>query len=393
MNSNKLLRSAILLLIALISYSTPSLACWDDDDDDWYDYYYDWLDDDDDSSLYGDYDPNSYWLDEVEVTYEQPYDWGLDEDWWRTDDYWDNFDIDGGNALGEGNEVICYGTSSSGGSGGVTGSSSNTPNTDIIPDDSNTGQGKDNIPSDCDTFFEEFSAAKSEVSNVINKFYNTINQTIGITHYFSYDNYMKMVHNDKNREYTTLLVEYEDYGIMLTVPEPGTETEGPFNYTPDYEYYRAIIHNHPNASALSAQDIISLLTVYFNGCKNTKTIISWNTENKDYYYCATITADDKARSFYHRFQNAVDENNHNWVDKNINKFIRSHEKELDRIEDSWGDNIGDLFRLQAVLDHYDAGISLTTIRRSGGQNNISSVKTYQPDGRKKLQFVRCGDIN
>lgn len=67
-----------------MAFSTPSLACWDDDDDDWYDYYYDWLDDD--SSLYGDYDPNSYWLDEVEVTYEQPYDWGLDEDWWRTDD-------------------------------------------------------------------------------------------------------------------------------------------------------------------------------------------------------------------------------------------------------------------------------------------------------------------
>ncbi len=71
-----------------MAFSTPSLACWDDDDDDWYDYYYDWLDDD--SSLYGDYDPNSYWLDEVEVTYEQPYDWGLDEDWWRTDDDWDD---------------------------------------------------------------------------------------------------------------------------------------------------------------------------------------------------------------------------------------------------------------------------------------------------------------
>lgn len=76
-----------------MAFSTPSLACWDDDDDDWYDYYYDWLDDD--SSLYGDYDPNGYWLDEVEVTYKQPYDWGLDDDWWRTDDEaFDDYDGD-----------------------------------------------------------------------------------------------------------------------------------------------------------------------------------------------------------------------------------------------------------------------------------------------------------
>ena len=78
-----------------MAFSTPSLACWDDDNDDWYDYFENWLVDDN-SSIYGDYDPNSYWLDEVKVTYNKPYDWGLNDDWWRTDDDAYN-DYDDGN--------------------------------------------------------------------------------------------------------------------------------------------------------------------------------------------------------------------------------------------------------------------------------------------------------
>ncbi|MBO5624988.1 MAG: hypothetical protein J5953_04255 [Prevotella sp.] len=313
-------------------------------------------------------------------------------------DIWDTYldiqnTIDGGNALGEGNEVVCYGEkpSDSGESGGSTGSPT-APNINVTPNNPKTNQKNDIVVIDCDTFGDVFSAAKSEVSSVIDKFYKTESKTIGINHYLSSEEYIDMVWYDEEHEYATLLVEYEDYGIMLTVPEPGTETEGSFSYTPNRDYYRAIIHNHPTPTSLSAQDIKALLEAHFNGCTNLNTIIAWHPDFCGYYYCATIVSEEKARAFYERFKDAVDEDNHNWTDEDINKFINKHKKEFKSIKKSWDGNIGDIYRLQAVLDNFDAGVSLTTVWYNGEQNSISSVKTLKPDKGKRLQYIRCGEL-
>ena len=128
-------RLAILILSVLLLIPTGALACWDDDwddfddtdswyDDSWYDddwsydddWYNDdsWLDDDDNYDggwlddvivtpddddwdgdvIYGDFDDDTIWLPDLVVTPDDndDYDWGLDEDWWRTPDSDDDDD-------------------------------------------------------------------------------------------------------------------------------------------------------------------------------------------------------------------------------------------------------------------------------------------------------------
>ena len=128
----------IYFLSVLLLVPTGARACWDEDwddyedtgswdDDDWYDdswydddwYNDDWYDDDDDIAwegylpgidvypdddewdgdvVYDDFNDDTEWLPDLVVTPDDDddYDWGLDEDWWRTedsdDDYSDNDD-------------------------------------------------------------------------------------------------------------------------------------------------------------------------------------------------------------------------------------------------------------------------------------------------------------
>ena len=309
-------------------------------------------------------------------------DWGDDDDDTK----------DGGNALGEGNEVVCYGEkpSGSGGSNGSAGSPT-TPNINVNPNNPKTNPKDNVIVLDCDYFEHNFPKLIPDVSSVIDMFYKTESKTIGINHYLSSEDYINMVWCDEEHEYTTLLVDYGEDGMMLTVPEKGEKTEGPFSYLPNSDSYRAIIHNHPTPTSLSAQDIKALLEAHINGCTNLNTIIAWHPDFCGYYYCATIVSEEKARAFYERFKDAVGDN-HNWSDKDINYFINKHKKEFKKIKKDWDGNIGDLYRLQAVLDNFDAGVSLTTVWYNGELNSISSVKTLKPDKGKKLQYIRCGEL-
>lgn len=308
-------------------------------------------------------------------------------------DYYDIYNslntLDGGNALGEGNEVVCYGEypSGSGESIGSTGSPTN-PNTNVTP--TNPKTKKDVIIVDCDYFEQNYPELKSEVSSVIDGLNKTDSMTIGKNHYLSIEDYINIVWNDDQHEYTTLLVDYDDYGTMLTVPEKGKENEGPFTYTPDSDSYKAIIHNHPTPTPLSAQDIISLLNAHFDGCDNLKTIIAWHPDYCGYYYCATITSEDKAKTFHEKFKDAVN-NDHEWENKLISNFNNNHQKEFDKLIDNWDINIVIAYKLQAILDYFDAGISLTTVWFDGEKNSISSLKTHMSED-KKIQFVRCGEI-
>lgn len=100
---------SFFLIFAFAAMPSLSYACWDDDYDDYYgyddddDYYYDWWSDDEDNDDDYDYDWGNNngdddddcidggTLDEVIITPDDDYDWGLDDDWWRTD-YGDNDD-------------------------------------------------------------------------------------------------------------------------------------------------------------------------------------------------------------------------------------------------------------------------------------------------------------
>lgn len=83
----------ITLICALLIAGIGAQA-WDY----WYtaDSFYDdgaWLaDNSSDEPAYGEFDPNSKWLDDIEVTPDKDYDWGLDDDWWRTYTDEDNTD-------------------------------------------------------------------------------------------------------------------------------------------------------------------------------------------------------------------------------------------------------------------------------------------------------------
>lgn len=152
----------IFFLSVLLLVPTGARACWDEDwddyedtgswdDDDWYDDYFyddlyddlfgdDWLDDDDNDSSFDDDVKDGGWLDDVVVTpdnNDEDYDWGLDEDWWRTedsddDDYSNNSD----DVQGWGDDDDDTGSSSQ------TGGNSNNNNNKDKTDDKNKDKDK-----------------------------------------------------------------------------------------------------------------------------------------------------------------------------------------------------------------------------------------------------------
>lgn len=79
---------------------------------------------------------------------------------------------------------------------------------------------------------------------------------------------------------------------------------------------RALIHNHPNGSPLSAKDIMTLLS-NMDGHPNLNTIMAWD-DITNTYYCATINDRKKAAEFYEEHKNEIDENTNFWNTKSSN---------------------------------------------------------------------------
>lgn len=90
------IHSILLALILLVAAPFNAFACWEDDDD---------------SCIYGDYDDDCEWLDDVYIDDYDDQDNEFDDDWWRReyDDYEDNnedddnfsYDDDDGESIGQ----------------------------------------------------------------------------------------------------------------------------------------------------------------------------------------------------------------------------------------------------------------------------------------------------
>lgn len=309
----------------------------------------------------------------------------------NTDLYWDINNQDpkiknGGNPLGGDNEVVVtapYHNSVPESSG----TSTSLPNVNINPNTSINY--KSVIIDDCKTYIYEFGKAKQEALSIMDKYLSAQAFQVGQNQYISWETYYTMVDYDCHNEYTTVLYDYsqDGYSIGLSQPEKGTENEDKFTYIQS-SASTAIIHNHPNQTCVSPQDIITLLNVH-TVCPNLKTIIAWDYDYQ-YYYCATITDESKALAFRERFKDSVGAD-HGWNNNDIRKKQEAFKNDyhvLARAEN--GSTVG-AYMMQTVLDYFDSGISLTIIAKREEGNLATSLKTKISEG--KIKFIKCGDLN
>lgn len=154
---------------------------------------------------------------------------------------------------------------------------------------------------------------------------------------------------------------------------------------------RALIHNHPNGSPLSAKDIMTLLS-NMDGHPNLNTIMAWD-DITNTYYCATINDRKKAAEFYDKHKNEIDENTNFWKNESTNPigiFLKQEQTSFK----SYKKDIVDLYSLISVLAFFDSGISIVKIENK--TNTSGNVKTqvipmgaYKKENSKYINIKLC----
>lgn len=299
--------------------------------------------------------------------------------------YWDIYNtLNGGNALGGDTEVVVTAPYPS---GGISSSGTSAPSINI---NTNISTNDIIIIDDCVTYLTEFGIAKQEALSIMDKYLSAQAFKVGQNQYISWETYNTMVDYDCHNEYTTVLYDYsqDGYSIGLSQPEKGTTNEDKFTYIQS-SASTAIIHNHPNQTCVSPQDIITLLNVH-TVCPNLKTIIAWDYDYQ-YYYCATITDESKAQAFHDRFKDSVGAD-HDWNNNDIREMQKYFNKDYSALANSVDSyNTVGVYMMQSVLDYFDSGISLTIIAKREEGNLATSLKTKI--SAKKIEFIKCGNLN
>lgn len=80
--------------------------------------------------------------------------------------------------------------------------------------------------------------------------------TLGINTYISFKTYLDEVAKDPKHEHATLLIDYEDEDHTRVLTEVFHGTEDNVIQTYSSNYVAAQVHNHPNGSPPSAQDLL-----------------------------------------------------------------------------------------------------------------------------------------
>ena len=105
--------------------------------------------------------------------------------------------------------------------------------------------------------------------------------TLGINTYISFKTYLDEVAKDPKHEHATLLINYEDEDHTRVLTEVFHGTEDNVIQTYSSNYVAAQVHNHPNGSPPSAQDLLFTAEMMREE-NNYQATFAYNHEDKSY---------------------------------------------------------------------------------------------------------------
>ncbi len=258
-----------------------------------------------------------------------------------------------------------------------------------------SGKNKEKRPKDpvfdcSDTLMQR---NKNTIQDLCYKLAQTEEFTYGRENLHKFSLFAEKVKSNRSIEWTTVL---RDISPEIGVGIDDIQTDNQANQCrvellPQDHAAKAIIHNHPNGSPLSAKDIMTLLS-NMDGHPNLNTIMAWDDATNT-YYCATINDRKKAAEFYDKQKDNIDKETNFWNMKSTNeiknflvkwkKSFRSYKKE----------NL-DLYSLISVLTFFDSGVSITKIENeldAGGEweTHVVPLGAYKKENSKYINIKIC----
>lgn len=268
-----------------------------------------------------------------------------------------------------------------GGSGGdsyVGGSSSDNSSNNV-----GNGYEVNEFKDDCDadkSYSKIDSARKALTVNTLYNFENAGNFTEDKS--FKFNEYMNIV-NSSNIEHSTSLKEYPGQGYLLSNPISGTQYKVE-NETDSRTV--ATIHNHPNNTAPSFQDLkfTAERAADSTTCDKYKATYIYNAEDSS-YYAILINDVEKAARFYNLIKTEVDENTNSFIEDGFIETLLI-DKNIPRTSDYL------LSQIIAVLELKNSGMSLLHITK---EKIITSYRVERKMKKGKemnsLIFITCSN--
>lgn len=208
------------------------------------------------------------------------------------------------------------------GSGETGGSSSGGGNSS-----SGSGNSSSTSPSSFDEPVADTSRTSKRIQSETEELWESLDsiqaRTLGINTYISFQTYLDEVAKDPGNEHATLLIDYEDEDHTRVLTEVFHGTEDNVIQTYSSNYVAAQVHNHPNGSPPSAQDLLFTAEMMREE-NNYQATFVYNHEDKSYYSLYAYEP-EAGGNLYQALKNEIDPVTHDFKSGGkCDKILKNH---------------------------------------------------------------------
>ena len=193
--------------------------------------------------------------------------------------------------------------------------------------------------------------------------------TLGINTYISFKTYLDEVAKDPKDEHATLLIDYEDEDHTRVLTEVFHGTEHNVIQTYSSNYVAAQVHNHPNGSPPSAQDLLFTAEMMREE-NNYQATFVYNHEDKSYYSLYAYEP-EAGGNLYQALKNEIDPVTHDFKSGGeCDKILKTMESTYK----NFSSEIMQIYRLCAVIEEFGKGIAVTKYNPETKKNEVYRVE-------------------
>ncbi len=273
---------------------------------------------------------------------------------------------------------------SSGGNtgGGTTGGSSGTGGGGGGSSSSGGNSSSTSTPS-FDEPVADTSRGCKRIQSQIEKLWTTLNsveaKTIGINKYISFQTYLDEVTKDPKHEHATLLIDYEDEENTRVLTEVFHGSENNVMQTISSNYVTAQIHNHPNGSPPSAQDLLFTAEMMRDEHNYQATFI-YNHRNES-YYSLYVYSSETGENLYRSLYNEIDPVTHDFKSTSkCEQILNNHTY----VYQKFSREMKQIYRLCIIIEEYGRGIAITKYNTETKRNEVYRVKRGKDKKGKEI---------
>lgn len=268
------------------------------------------------------------------------------------------------------------------GSGGTTGGNNN-PNPDNNPDSPPYYRQAEVI--NC----PHAASTGSVLSDLFTGFNAADSGRIGVNNYISFEEYLNDIAQNGDIEHSTSLIRYEhgddSVSYHLTPTKHGT-ADGVGNEVGSNSLV-ATMHNHPNGTPPSAQDLLFTVEQGMDSTKNYQTTFIYVNEST--YYTLYIKDKSRLADLYEAICDEIDPETNGFKKQGkCSKFISEHQNTYYRLASEIEQQI---YQLAIITARYGNGIFITKYNTNSKTNQIYGVreKGVLSNGSPNYQPIIC----